>query len=695
MINNQNKPTFTNRLVHEKSPYLLQHAHNPVHWYPWGEEAFGKAREENKPIFLSIGYSTCHWCHVMERESFEDQEVADLLNAHFISVKVDREERPDIDQIYMSVCQALTGHGGWPLSILMTADQKPFFAGTYFPKTNRYGKPGLIEILQKVKTLWQEQQHQLLDTSEKLTTALHEMQQNPAAPVVLSLTTFEAAYEQLEESYDDLYGGFGKEPKFPTPHHYLYLLREWYRTGNEEALDMVCHSLTSMYRGGIYDHLGYGFSRYSVDAKWLVPHFEKMLYDNALLTYTYLETFQATGENFYQAVAESIIEYVQRELRSPEGAFYSAEDAESEGEEGKFYVWTAAEIEQVIGEKEGKWFCDFYGVSPEGNFEGKNVLHVLQAPSLSSFANKTGLDKENIQPLLEEARHQLFAFREKRAKPHLDDKVLTAWNAMMIAAMAKAAAVLQKEQYARLAGQAVHFIEERLVRNGRLYSRYRDGETRYKGYLDDYAYYVWALHELYFATADPHYLDRAMYYLNEVIDLFWDAEQGGFYFTGDEAEKLFIRPKEYDDSAVPSGNSVMALNLIRHIRFTGATKYEQYLNRLIQSYSADVSHQPEGYTFFLCALQMAFGQAQEIVLVQGQNTDVYEEIKALLQETYLPNAILLYKGEGVDIDSLAPIHTDKQAIGGQTTLYLCRNFSCQAPLFSVDEIQQALKVFRS
>lgn len=685
--------TKPNRLVNEKSPYLLQHAYNPVDWFPWGDEAFTKAQKENKPIFLSIGYSTCHWCHVMEQESFEDQQVADLLNQHFVAIKVDREERPDIDQLYMTVCQALTGQGGWPLSIFMTADQKPFFAGTYFPRHSQYGRPGFMELLKQIQTLWQERREQLHETSEKLTSAICKQVQTTSSPIELSIDTFENAFEQLEESYDDLYGGFGQEPKFPTPHHYLYLLREWKRTGNEEALDIVCHSLTSMYRGGIYDHLGYGFSRYSVDKFWLIPHFEKMLYDNALLTYVYLEAYQASSETLYKNVALETIDYIQREMLSTEGAFYSADDADSEGEEGKFYVWTPQEIEEVLGKDEAHWFGQFYGVTMEGNFEGKNVLNLLHAPSLTSFSHTTGLDKEQALSMLRDAKHKLFKHREKRSKPHKDDKILTSWNAMMIAALAKAAAVLQEKQYALLAERAVRFIERQLVREGRLYSRYRDGETKFKGYLDDYAFYVWGLHELYFATGDTFYLERSMYYLNQALDLFWDTEQGAFYFSGSDAEKLFTRPIEFFDSAVPSGNSVMALNLIRQIRLTGATKYEQYLNQLIQTFSAEVSQQPNGFTFFLSALQMAFAQAQEIVLVQGENTDVYQHIKKMLLQTYLPNAVILYKTEeqAQDMDRLIPIHNDKRAIDGKTTLYICRNFSCQSPVFSMEEAEHVLK----
>jgi len=474
-----------NNLIHEKSPYLQQHAYNPVDWYPWGEEAFQKAAEENKLIFLSIGYSTCHWCHVMEKESFEDEEVAKILNDNFVCIKVDREERPDIDSIYMKVCQALTGSGGWPLNLFLTPDGKPFYAGTYYPKTERFGNPGFINILKQISHLWETNRDAILNSRDQVVKMLHSI-----TPVsrgnLLTEDVLKKAFKQLNDSYDIIYGGFGTSPKFPTPHNYLFLLRWWKRSNNQTALEMVEKSLERMAYGGIYDHLGGGFHRYSTDEYWLVPHFEKMLYDQALLAMAYIEVYQVTGKTFYADIARGIFGYVLRDMTSSEGGFFSAEDADSEGKEGKFYVWTPEEVLKILGEKEGNIFCDFYDVSDVGNYEDKNILHIDKP--LHTAAKIEGLPVEELQTLLNNARKKLFVAREKRIRPHKDDKILTSWNGLMISALSKGTQVLSEPKYAQAAMHAADFILDTLYqKDGVLLRRYRNGEAASPGFLNDYA----------------------------------------------------------------------------------------------------------------------------------------------------------------------------------------------------------------
>jgi len=492
---------YQNRLVYEKSPYLLQHKNNPVDWFPWGEEAFVRAREEGKLIFLSIGYSTCHWCHVMERESFEDEEVAWFLNRHYISIKVDREERPDIDHIYMEVCQAMTGQGGWPLTVVMTPDKQPVFAGTYFPKRGRWGKPGLLEILKQIQEKWEVEKEKIVGVGMRVTEAIQLRQFSSGED--LSKATLDQAFQQFCNSFDPVYGGFGPAPKFPTPHNLMFLLRYWKMTREHEALAMVEKTLAAMHNGGIYDHIGFGFARYSTDREWLVPHFEKMLYDNALLAIAYLEAYQVTGNNRYARVAREIFTYVLRNMTSQEGGFYSAEDADSEGEEGKFYLWVPEEIKGILGEEEGEYYCRLFGITQEGNFEGRSIPNLI----LSCTDERAGLLKIDDQELLgmlelvEESRRKLFIEREKRVHPFKDDKILTAWNGLMIAALAKGSRVLNNPEYSRAAARAVEFIWQKLRRqDGRLLARYRDEEAAFLAYLDDYAFLVWGLIELYEAA---------------------------------------------------------------------------------------------------------------------------------------------------------------------------------------------------
>jgi len=688
----------TNRLIREKSPYLLQHAYNPVDWYPWGEEAFAKAKAEGKPIFLSIGYSTCHWCHVMERESFEDEEVAKVLNEHFVSIKVDREERPDVDHIYMTVCQAMTGHGGWPLTIIMTPDQKPFFAGTYFPKEDKYGRMGLISLLQRVAMLWKEEREKAESTGarvmEGINAYLDSVEKGEWRPEV-----FDHAFEQFASQFDDIYGGFGDEPKFPRPHDFLFLLRYHKQTGEEEALHLVTHTLERMRRGGIFDHLGYGFARYSVDREWLIPHFEKMLYDQALLALAYLEAYQVTKDAFFAQVAREIFTYVLRDLKSPEGAFYSAEDADSEGEEGKFYVWTPEEIREVLGEEDAALFCDVYEVTEEGNFEkGTSVLNQIHFVP-EETEEKYGLRLEELEEKLASMREKLLKKRDERVRPHLDDKILTSWNGLMIAALARGGRVLGETEYMEAAARAALFITENMMRkDGRLLARYRDGEAAYLGYLDDYAFFAWGLMELYEATFQADFLEQALALTRNMIDLFKDREKGGFYFYGHDAEKLIARPKEVYDGATPSGNSVATYNLLRLARLTSSEELQKEAEEQLQTFARSVEASPISHSFFLVAMQFAHGANQEIVISGSPNDVSTKEMIRAVQTAYLPDAVIALHPRG-DTPTTMKYWVPRvfgEAEGGdqadRAKVYICENFACQAPISDLNELKKHLHV---
>lgn len=674
-----------NRLIHEKSPYLLQHAYNPVNWYPWGEEAFQKAIRENKPIFLSIGYSTCHWCHVMEAESFEDEEVAKLLNDNFVSIKVDREERPDIDTIYMAVCQAITGSGGWPLNIFLTQERKPFYAGTYFPKTERYGNPGFIAILKKISDLWKTNAESAIASSEQVTKAIQSMPvTTPGEP--LTGETLKHAYEQLRDAFDSVYGGFGSSPKFPTPHNYTFLLRWWKRSNDPTALEMVEKTLERMGRGGMYDQLGGGFHRYSTDEYWLVPHFEKMLYDQALTAIAYAEAYQATGKAYYADIVKDIFRYVLRDMTSPDGGFYSAEDADSEGVEGKFYVWTPDEIIKTLGEKDGKIFCDYYDVSDEGNFEGKNILHVDK--SFDAFVRLEGIHPEKLQDLLRTAREKLFAVRENRIRPHKDDKILTAWNGLMIAALAKGARALNEPRFAQVAAHATDFILKNLRDNqGTLLRRHRQGEAAIPAYLDDYAYFVWGLIEMYEATFETKYLKTALEMHKNMIENFWDEKGGGFFFSGKQNELLIAQTKDMYDGATPSGNSVAFLNVLRLGRLTGNPNSEKMAEQLMKTFGETIRQYPSGYTQFLCALDFALGPTQEIVIAGEAGHKDTEQILTEIGKRFLPRTVLLlHSPKDRTLKEMVQFVKDLKPIDSKVTAYICENYACKAPTYDLDKI---------
>ncbi len=550
------KNRVPNRLIQEKSPYLLQHAHNPVDWFPWDQEAFDKAKDQDKPIFLSIGYSTCHWCHVMERESFEDEDVAAALNKNFISIKVDKEERPDLDLVYMTACQLLTGQGGWPTTLLLTPDGDPFFAGTYFPKESRGGMPGLLSILDSTAKAWNGNREELLEAGRDMTARLNTLKGEEIGAWMdepLNDQLIMQGISQLQSTFDERNGGFGRSPKFPTPHNLLFLLAAHEGKLSDSALEMAEHTLVQMYRGGIFDHIGGGFSRYSTDPYWLAPHFEKMLYDNALLSFVYTEAYRLTEDSLYKEVVEATLDYVLREMTSAEGGFYSAQDADSEGEEGKYYVFTDQEVLEQLGDEKGKPFNESYDITIRGNFEGKSIPNLLRNQRYRDAANE-----------FSDQRSSLLDYRTKRMGLHKDDKVLTAWNGMMIAALAYAAGVFHEQKYLYIAETAADFIEKELMKkDGRLRVRYRNKEAAGSGYLDDYAYYIWGLLELYETTRKVSYLQKALDCNNRVMTDFADEEGGGFFFTASNSEKLIWRPKETYDGAIPSGNSITAWNLLR------------------------------------------------------------------------------------------------------------------------------------
>lgn len=671
-------PRKANRLIHEKSPYLLQHAYNPVDWYPWGEEAFAKAKAEDKPVFLSIGYSTCHWCHVMERESFEDEEVAALLNDHFVAIKVDREERPDIDTIYMQACQAMTGHGGWPLSVFMTPDKKPFFAGTYFPKTSRHGMPGFVDILRTISRAWFTRREELERISQEAARAISEAGRHRAGDAP-GRQVLDRAYRMLQRTFDPEFGGFGQAPKFPMPHNLLFLLRYWQLTGEGEALAMAKKTLRAMYRGGIYDHLGFGFSRYATDRRWLVPHFEKMLYDNALLAWVYGEAYQATQDSFYARVVREIYTYVFRDMASPEGAFYAAEDADSEGEEGKFYLWTPEEVEEVLGKDWGRSFCQVYDITPAGNFEGKSIPNLIRSGTAEG---------------LEEARKALFAAREKRTRPFKDDKILTGWNSLMIASLAINGRILGEPLYLEKAARAADFLLRNLRRqDGRLLGRYRDGEAKELAVVDDYAFLVLALTELFLSTAKKQYLSLALELNEEMLRLFWDNQEGGFFHYGRDAEQLFARPKELYDGALPSGNSVAAYNLLRLSRLTEDQRLQDLSRRQLEAFGGSVTEAPSYYSFFLLAVLLDGTPPVDLHILTPAGKTGDEEMLALVRRVYAPHMLTLCvpENEAQDLSSLVPSLQGRKALQGQTTAYLCRNFSCEAPVHGAAELKKLLE----
>lgn len=697
MNNESQKP---NHLIDEKSPYLLQHAYNPVEWYPWGEEAFEKARKENKPIFLSIGYSTCHWCHVMEHESFEDSSVAAEMNKTFISIKVDREERPDIDNIYMTVCQMLTGSGGWPLTIIMTPDKKPFFAGTYFPKETRFGRIGMIELSQKINDSWINDREKINNSAEQITAAI----QNTNDKGGTSNITEEAmhkAFEQFSKRFDSEFGGFGESPKFPSPHNLTFLLRYWKTTGNGAALKMVETTLSSMRKGGIFDHIGFGFHRYSTDREWLLPHFEKMLYDQALLVNAYIETYQATNNLKYASVAEEIIEYVLRDMTSSDGGFYSAEDADSEGVEGKFYVWSVDEIREILNKKDAQLFITTYNLNENGNFieestktgTGDNIPHLKN--SIPKIAKRIKLNKDELELRLESIRIQLFKVREERVHPYKDDKILTDWNGLMIAALAKTARVLDNKLIEDAAIKSMDFILTKMRKpDGRLLHRYRDGDVSIQATIDDYAFVIWGLLELYETTFNLNYLKKAIELQEIQNKYFWDFKNSGFYFTAHDAEKLLTRSKDIYDGAIPSGNSVSFNNLLKLGRLTANTNFEEMASQISKTFSDDVNNAPSGTTMMLQGINFALGNSSEVIIVGNEKSDDAKNIIQNLNREFIPNKVVLFKNTDnqEELEAIAPFSKDYPIEEKNLMVYVCKNFNCNMP---TSEIKTVLKLLHN
>ena len=657
---------MSNSLIKEKSPYLRQHAENPVDWLPWGEEAFYRAGHEDKPIFLSIGYSTCHWCHVMARESFEDSQVAALLNRYYIPVKVDREERPDVDSVYMQACQALTGSGGWPLTIIMTADKLPFFAGTYIPKNSRGNQAGLIPLLSAIARRWAEDRESLLKTAGEIGSFLSAQREpSPAEPGEDKL---KAAAAQLAAAYDREYGGFGTAPKFPSPHDLLLLLRLAHFTGDKEQRQMVDNSLRQMYRGGIYDHFGGGFSRYSTDREWLAPHFEKTLYDNALLSFLYTEAWQEGHTALYRDVAENTLDYCLRELKAEGGGFFSAQDADSRGVEGAYYLFTPEEVKSVLGEDAGRHFCNCYDITPEGNFHGKSIPNLL-------LNNRWNFVPEGY----EEYREKLRLYREERLPLFTDEKILTGWNGLMLMAFSRAAFAFGDRRYLMEARELAEFMGEKLYEGGRLMARLCDGELRYEAQLDDYAFYALGLLELYRADFKAGHIASAQALAGQLLEDFAD-EKGGFFRTSRGAEKLFIRPKEVYDGALPSGNSAAALLFEELFRLTGKELWREAAEKQLGYICPACARVPAGCAFgYLAMLRYVYG-GRELVCALPSG-ELPESFKAVLGR-YAPELTVLVKDpeNGELLSQLAPFTADMQPQKGKAACYICQNGACSLPV---------------
>ncbi len=689
----------TNRLINEKSPYLLQHARNPVDWYPWGDEAFEKAKEDNKPVFLSVGYATCHWCHVMEKESFEDEEAARRLNETFVCVKVDREERPDIDSVYMAACQMLTGRGGWPLTVFMTPDKKPFFSGTYIPKTSRFGRPGLLDICAQVKKAWESDRERIFNTADEISEHMGKAFEFEFTGEALDAGTLKSAYEELESIFDEEHAGFGNAPKFPTPHRMIFLLRYYGRTGDQKALVMVKKTLKAMRLGGIWDHVGSGFHRYSTDKIWLLPHFEKMLYDQALMAMAYLEAFQVTKEPFFAKTAEEIFAYVLRDMTSEGGGFYAAEDADSEGEEGKFYVWTAREFHQVLGEERGKLWQRFMNLSPNGNFTdeatgrstGANIPHLTR--SLAEWAEQLEMEETELADRWEKTRETLFHVRKQRVPPLKDDKILTDWNGLMIAALAMGARILGNYSYAEAAKKAVSFITRRLTdESGGLLHRFRDGHAGIEANANDYAFFIQGLLELFKATFEPDLLAKAAGFQARMIDHFWDDENGGFYLTANTAEKLPSRPKELYDGATPSANSTAFSNLLLLSRLTGDSKWEEKATELSRTFSGAVKRSLSAFAHFMTGLEFALGDGKEVVIVGKASAPDFERMLSVVNGKYLPHSVVIAKSprNEAGLAKVAPYTEPLKEIDGKATAYVCSGFACGKPTNDVEELNKTL-----
>ncbi len=678
-----------NRLIHETSPYLRQHAYNPVDWYPWGPEALERARRENKPILLSIGYAACHWCHVMEHESFEDPDTAALMNESFVSIKVDREERPDLDSIYMDVVQAMTGSGGWPMTVFLTPDLVPFYAGTYFPPTDRPGMPSFKRVLQGVADAYRNRPQDVASTVAQVTRYLRDRKLPSASDQLLTPDLLNRAAAALPSQFDPLHGGFGRAPKFPQPMILEFLLRQYLRTGDAQALRIVERTLQRMARGGIYDQLGGGFHRYSVDAIWLVPHFEKMLYDNAQLAWVYLYAFQVTGDAFYRRIVEETLDYVLREMTSSDGGFYATQDADSEGEEGKFYVWSAEEIREALGADDARLFELAYGVTEHGNFEGKNILYLAREPD--QVATEAGVSIDVARAAIERGRRLLFERRSTRVWPGRDEKILTSWNGLMIRAMAEAARVLGREDYRAAAARAAEFVLDRLGRNGRLLRTYKDGIAKLNGYLEDYAFLADGLLALYTATFDPRWFEEAQRLVQAMIAWFWDDASGGFYDTSHDHEALVARPRDFYDNATPAGGSVAAEVMLRLASYTGDDDLRQRARKILAPLAEAMAEHPLAFGRLLCALDLYLAEPKEVALIGDPAAADTRALLEVVNRRYQPHlALALSRPGDVAAAQAIPLLRDRPAVDGKATAYVCQNFVCQLPTTEPGDLERQL-----
>ena len=672
-----------NRLTNETSPYLLQHANNPVDWYPWGEEALERARSEDKPILLSIGYSACHWCHVMERESFENESIAGLMNDNFVSIKVDREERPDLDQVYMQAVQMLTGSGGWPMTVFLTPEGKPFYGGTYFPPDDRQGMPGFPRLLSAIAEAYNTNRGEVDRVTHQLTSQMSQSNQVPKGSSILTVDILHQAYSSLATNFDYQNGGFGNAPKFPQPMTPEFLLRYYHHGYNPRALELVELTLQKMAYGGIYDQIGGGFHRYSTDAFWLVPHFEKMLYDNALLARLYLHTYLITGNALYRRIVEETLDYVLREMTDVGGGFYSAQDADSEGVEGKFFVWSPDEINAVMGDADGAIFAGYYGVTLGGNFEGKNILNIRQDPE--AFAEAEGLTPDQLGEIISRGSKALLEVREQRIHPMRDDKVLASWNGLMLRSFAEAAAALGRPDYLSAAKKNAEFLVGSMKSDGRLLRTYRDGQAKLLGYLEDYSFVIDGLLSLYEATFDRRWLDEAVTLADSMIELFWDEGIGGFYDTGSDHETLVVRPRDVFDNAQPCGGSVASDVLLRLAVFTGNSDYSAKAAVPLRSLHQAMSQSPGGTGHWLSALDFYVSPPKEIAVIGPRDNPATQALLDTVFSRFLPNKVVM-GAETAPTTPIAdagpgfPLLTDRGMVGGLPSAYVCQKYACQLPV---------------
>ena len=683
-----NGSAHTNRLAHEASPYLLQHAHNPVDWYPWGGEALGRAKQEDRPILLSIGYSSCHWCHVMERESFENEATAKIMNERFVNIKVDREERPDLDEVYMNAVQVMTGSGGWPMTVFLTPDLVPFHAGTYFPPEDRGGMPGFPRVLMTVSEYYRTHRQEVSKVTAQMKDALRQIVEIVPSTESMDEKILAHAFENLERQFDPYHGGFGGAPKFPGSMTLSFLLRFWKRTSAKRALEMVETTLEKMARGGIYDHLGGGFHRYSVDDQWLIPHFEKMLYDNALLSRTYFEAHRATRKERYRQVGEEVLSYVLREMTSPQGGFYSTQDADSEGREGKFFVWTRDEIRGILGNEEGTAFSAYYGVTPQGNFEeGRSVLHVDS--TLEKISELYGIPIPELETLLREGRKRLFQERERRIKPGRDEKILTSWNGLMISGFVDGYQVTGNETYLNGAKEAARFVLQEMRRGGSLMRVFNRGTCQVKGYADDYAFLIQALIDLYEATFEIDWLKGANDLNERMIRQFWDEGNGGFFFSGSENESLIARSKNPYDNAIPSSNSVMVFNLLRLGYLTGEDSLKEKAEQTLRLFYRFLSEHPSGFSHMLSGFSFFMGP-EEIGIIGSKDDPRTQTMLREIHLTFLPNKILSFRDPQEPItDSWIPFLKDIKGVGSPAA-FVCKGFNCLPPAKDEKELRKLL-----